>query len=266
MHVRATKRALFSVVWYVVLLGAPCLAQEEKAKTVFYSIGYRVWYSNASKLPTATRTQMEQNGYSVLSGPVASVTYGDWGFSAAYLFGSLDFKGVVDFGGDHTADAIAMGSDREDLDVALSFRATSFLRPFVGYKYVHVSVAEHIDTPAGGIRAASDITLGGPTIGLNLLFRPFKEDQFFVTGTLFYGFGNLKVSSEVGPADSTPVSRFDDSERTNALNWDVAIGCRLNKSLMASLGYKSQYVPRTGVNNDESQEISGFTLALVMGF
>lgn len=266
MLVSAARKALMAVVWSILVTGSVSLAEEEKQKTVFYTIGYRVWYSSTSRLPTATGIEMEQSGYSVLSGPVGSVTYGNWGLSAGYLFGSLDFNGIVDFAGDRIADPISMGSDREDLDLALSYRATSFLRPFIGFKYVHVSVAERIETPAGELRGSADITLSGPTIGLNLLFRPFKDDQFFLTGTFFYGYGPLRVDHEAGLAGGPAPLRGSDSENTYALNWDVAVGCRLNKSLMASAGYKSQYIPQTRINNGQSQEISGFTLAVILAF
>ncbi len=258
----ASGRAVLGAL--LVLSFAPAARADEPApaaREVVVSFGYRTWFEK-SKGDSVLGSQ----GYTLLHGPILGVGYRRWGLSVTYLQGGASFRGIEQAGGAPDPAPIEVTVDREDVDVALSYRLLDFLRPFVGYKYVHAPTVLKGSTASEWSSFDEAETYRGPTFGVNALFRPFKDERFFVSGTFLYGPLRVRSEEKVHRADGTTEVSVSDAFSVHGLSWDVSAGCALGHGLTATAGYKTQLVRRNTDVGVGPEEIRGPFFAILYSF
>ena len=264
------RRALLAGLLLVLAVPTAARAEEpapspepapSSPRELVVSFGYRTWFEK-----TRDNGAVGNMGYTLLHGPILGLGYRRWGLSVTYLQGGTSFRGIEQGGDTQAASALEATVDREDVDVALSYRLLDFLRPFVGYKYVHAPTVVKSSAAAEWTSLDQAESYGGPSFGVNALFRPFKDDRFFVSGTFLYG--PLKVRSEekLHRPDGTTQTSTSDTYSVHGLSWDVSAGCALGHGLTATAGYKTQRVRRNTDVGVGPEDVNGPFFALLYSF
>lgn len=257
------ERAGFAGLLLLLTGSRPVRAEEKPPATREFvvSFGYRAWFEK-----TGGDALIPQNGYTLLHGPVLGLGYRDWGLTVTYLQGGGSAQGLLLAGEPAVPLAVRATEEREDFDVALSYRVLGFLRPFVGYKSVHVPILLRTTSGTESLTIDQSDTFRGPTFGVNALLRPFKDDRFFLSGTFLYG--PLRVRSEelVHFPDGTSETRTAEAYSVHGFNVDVAVGCAMGHGITATAGYRSQQVRRNEEQDAGPEKIQGPVFALVYSF
>ena len=266
---RADRRPLLPrrvvPVALLLLFLAPAARAEEAApaaaREVVVSFGYRTWFEK-----TKGDSVLGSEGYTLLHGPILGLGYRRWGLSVTYLQGGASFRGIEQVDGATDLTPFEVTVDREDVDVALSYRLLDFLRPFVGYKYVHAPTVLKGSAASEWSSLDEAETYRGPTFGVNALFRPFKDDRFFVSGTFLYGPLRVRSEERLHRPDGTTEVAVSDAYSVHGLSWDVSAGCALGHGLTATAGYKTQLVRRNTDVGVGPEDIRGPFFALLYSF
>lgn len=248
----------------LVLTGSlPAGAEENPpaARPFVVSFGYRAWFEK-----TSGDALIPEQGYTLLHGPVLGLGYREWGLTVTYLQGGGSTEGLLLAGEPAVPFSVKATQEREDVDVALSYRVLGFLRPFVGYKTVHVPILLRYTSGTETLTVDQSDTFRGPTFGVNALLRPFKDDRFFLSGTFLYG--PLRVRSEelVHYPDGTVETYTSEAYSVHGLNLDVAVGCAMGHGITATAGYRSQHVRRNEEQDAGPEKIEGPVFAVVYSF
>ncbi|MFC1670741.1 hypothetical protein ACFL20_10135 [Spirochaetota bacterium] len=256
------KHALLAVI----MLGIFTIPASAVNFIVGAKSGYSVWKPYFREIPFLANLD---SGSGILYGPVFSISFAeDFTFSLAGQFGTQRAQGTNDFStvpSDSTKESQATfiwDSDRYDVDTALSYRITSWLKVFAGYKIQYVDSTSR-NTELRSIKSDHNLTdayheklnieslTHGPAIGVGFAYV-FGKGFFGALNTSFVAmfgtfeadiiFQNKFFGTNFPMVPETNLFSMNVDSIQLGVNIEPSIGYRSELGIMITLGFRFQWL------------------------